>query len=696
MDILKFKVDRKNIQKVIFNDININIFNIINLIDLLNLIGINEFNGETNKEFKEYIENNCNADEFVLLHMISEYYNKNFFDIKRCDIIPTIVLIFKEKIKNIINPNSSDLLVISEINITNLNIFSDLNYKNIKYEFPTKNIINVTTNSIKKDNEYYGYELPQLNLDKNIDSIVISGDDQYESEIIRVYYKKLNFDVINLSENNNIYYYYKNFKKQDKYQFLDYKIYDLEHLRNVLNLFQPYEFKNLDINKIGNLILEGDDSVFNNTLLIELTGQKYNDVLYGIINIIEKSTHDIYEFSQSVRTFLALAHFSDKNNIEPFMIYINFLNILNSGLQQLKMNYSRVIIPYKNNIIKKYISFIQSFDINENIKNDVMVKLSKEIEIIDNKEIDLEFGIRDLCHKLNTDINFWESIFNIKSNLKTDYSDESIRKIYNIINGQNESIDINTYDISNNILTLVSITYKFIRNFVNSNFWTINNIFIELFIKKLIDIEEFYIENINNINSNAITRITTLVSATYFILIRYYSENNQDNVLNILNLFIKHIEILLDSGVTHQYAGATKKILEDLANIQLIINKYDFKINLEYLMRKTYYRLNTQMNMLFDLKNTLYNRMRPCKYDEYVFLTEHAYATLGVYGHDHKSIVELYNKNTNALDFRYIPVRGFLEYSTMFKSIDDIRFKNSSDEYYLDIVKNQTNFGSVY
>jgi len=652
----------------------IEIVNICQVLSILDKTHIGEISEIIDPELEiivqDLLENTF--DSYVFVHKLNIEINKINPPID--NIKSTILNCFNNKIKKMVDFNT----------IVEGNEY--VKYLPFKIK---KDIYKISKKEIKISTSKNGTHFYDIKEFSNNNKYIIQGDDSYEAEYIYWTLKddyKIE-DVINLTDNSKIFHDYKRFNsKKDLYP--NFKYINIDKLQNLLSYFKLYKIKNYDINYYYDLIDNLDNKMFQFNTTIELTGNKYILVLNKIINMINYSDNK----KKYIEMFLTHFHIIDKNNL-MINTYINFLNTI----QKVYPNYKKEIDLYKFNFLSKYQILLNSITITKEKKLKQQKEILIEMENCEFKDGDIINGIKNFCNSIEINFDMWNSIVKHKTNLDSFYSQEIINNFKNLLYNNGNDFDFDSEDISNSILSLCSLSFDIFRVMVNNNKWKNNNIFMELILVKLQEFNDFYISNLDSFNIATIPRITTIVSSYNTLISRYNFDNKKIKNEILLDNFFNDLKILYEKDATIQYEGAAIKVAEDISQLQLMANYYDYKLNIHELFLNLYYKLNNITAFFYDYMYTLYNIIEKPESGQFVTLCEQAESIMGACSIVDKNIISLSNKQTNATNRNHIFIKSFNSYLGIFKSMNDTIFQSqNSDKYTIEITKSIMDWKLIY
>jgi len=670
---IDFSYDDKSVSTLKINNDETKVLKIINIEQLFFLLDKvfystygNKINDTLKKEVDEKIQKIYNS--FVFAYEIIEFLNYN--KIPKDEIKPTIIESFNKRLEVELNKFS-----IKEVTLIGTKYINRVKVS-IKYNIKIneKNIIKISTN---KDGIHF-YDIKDFS---NNNKYIINGDDQYESEMIYWILKdkyKID-DVENLSKNSDIYEYYKKFDKQEKYN--EYEYISMERVEKAVNKIKIYKIKNYDLNYYIDKINSLDRKCFNNGFRNELVKEKHINVLTEILKkiITAFDNNNKKDISNYVHMFLINASIIEKKDYRPFKLYIYFLNILIAAFDNNESLHS-----FKYNFLLKYRFYSYAFSLKVEEERDLSKFIEYELNECLYKNKEFKNGIIEICKKLKVDFNLWNNILSSKGHTTSEFTNNALGKILR----EEDGFELDEEDINNNMLILVRMSYKIIRTFSLNNRWKINNPYIELFIRKLKAFRDRTMNNLENINSYSISRLTTLLSGYYSIATKYSYDNKLDNQKELVISFYNDLLRLCEIDLVVTYKGPAVKLIEDLGKVELLSNFYDLNLDVSSVYVKLYWKVNTIMSYMFSPDKTLYDVYPDINNYGAASTLEHANSILVSSLFINKKVLNVYSKGISI-------VKPFRLYTEAFKSVlrlfpdqeekilyneDEIKWEVTSDE----------------
>ena len=483
----KFEVKTQN-PKILINkneidlesiNFNINIFDYFNNKNPISRISIESKENSIDQLSNFINEYNFNLSRKLILKQI-----------KKGNIKFNAEIFFDEN-----EPNNPRYLLNGSVRETKVNLFNQLTFDNIKFDFLiNKNFINLKNIDLIFDNIFITSD--EISISKINREYEVTGNlktkktdiniNKY-SAIINTNLDLLSDQSINLSSNNNLY-----FKINNKYKVEDFKIetkinfdelltkskfQDFIYLKNG-DVFINYDKKKLDIALdskflFKNIKYNNSDS---NNLFKAIYKKKKNSNAVVDINLSNlKNKID----SKEIKKFISFKNFNlpDQEIIFGSENKIKFNLNKNNKIKNLSVksniNIDNVLIDYKSKRINKYLSNFKNqvklsksdFNIDFN-NNDLKVDLNSKYSIndINNEEIKLNLKKKDNNYSFESNIDLdsaeihlneleYKKNVNIKSNLyiKGDYKVNN-EIIFNKIkfNEEDKEILIKNLEISKN------------------------------------------------------------------------------------------------------------------------------------------------------------------------------------------------------------------------------------------------------
>lgn len=544
-------------------------------IDIFSFINIKSCNNDNASKIQNFFSNTL-INHAIIDNFIAFLEINNFTD--KCSII---LLSIQNFLKNY-NKNFDLLIDFDDISFVCNRIYTNIIDDKIDiYNFILKDEI-----VFYKDNIFYKFikkNALEFNVDINTDipqninmykDIHIKGSNKILGQI-------LNQQLSEYADSNNIYdFTCSDLSLEEQYENLDkiYKSVDIKKLKFVVEKI----VENIDNIKIDKSILdkEVDYYIKSSNIVADIKFLNYKEYL----KIIEKLTFFIVNNLNNKENFLNLLNkfFSIfeiwNNSVESFYYIDQVLKAIDvfSNDSYIKDIVSSLRILFIETFIKSFNYFDQQskYEIL-NILSSNLLNLKKSY--IKLKKSDLKY----LADFIKIPYNYIQGIFssNKFTNKSMCSSYENISSTINYIINDDDSID-STKLFSNNYYNifygLTIIAWNVCRISANSG-WKKDNIIIEYILSKLHDMIDLIKLNINNINPWEASRVLSVFSAYYNILIRYNIDNKKFDNEKLLGEYYLELEFIRQNKFCDSRITTLSKLIDEYAKIQ---NYYNFfKIN---------------------------------------------------------------------------------------------------------------------